>query len=122
MQALFSHLSRYDAAAWLDAVELLSAEMHPIDPDATRIGFAFYPLDLHRTLEAAADPAATARELGLMGSWRLADQINSSHRFLYGHRYWPPVKLAIETAERLPDALPELVTTVAEAATRRARV
>src|SRR5262245_49563636 len=57
-----------------------------------------------------------------MGRWRLAEQINESHRFLYGHRYWPQVKHAIENAERLPEQLSELITVVSEGATRRARV
>jgi ferredoxin len=122
VDALFAHLCRYNSAAWHRAVETLSAESHPIDRDATRIWFAFYPLELHLALEAAADPAAAARDLRLMGRWRLADQINASHRFLYGHRYWPQVKLAIETFDRLPDNLSELISAVAESATRRARV
>jgi ferredoxin len=122
VDALFAHLCRFDSAAWLHAVETLSAEIHPIDRDATRIWFAFYPLELHLSLEEAADPVAAARDLRLMGRWRLADQINASHRFLYGHRYWPQVKLAIETFDRLPENLSELISSVAESATRRARV
>jgi len=120
--SLYSHLRRYSPSDWLRAVDTLGAEIHPVDRDATRIWFAFYPLELHLALERAADPAATARDLRLMGRWRLADQINESHRFLYGHRYWPPVKLAIENIERQPEQLSELITIVAEAATRRARV
>jgi ferredoxin len=122
VNALYAHLCRYDPAAWHRAIETLSAEIPLIDRDATRIWFAFFPLELHRAFEAAADPAALARDLRLMGRWRLADQINASHRFLYGHRYWPRVKLAAETIDRLPDNLAELITIVAESATRRARV
>ena len=32
------------------------------------------------------------------GRWQLADQIDSSHRFFYAHRYWPQVKLAVQNA------------------------
>jgi ferredoxin len=120
--SLFAHLQKYDPSTWRRAVEILAAEIHPVDRDATRIWFAFYPLELHLALEAAPDYESAVRELRLMGKWRLADQINESHRFLYGHRYWPQVKLAIENAERLPDQLSELITVIAEAATRRARV
>jgi len=122
VQSLYSHLLRYDGAEWRHAVETLVAEIHPVDRDATRIWFAFFPLELHQALEAAPDYDTAVRELRLMGKWRLADQINESHRFLYGHRYWPQVKLAIETTDRLPDSLAELITVFAEAATRRARV
>jgi ferredoxin len=122
MLSLHAHLCRYDAAAWRRAIDDLSAEIHPIDRAATRIWFAFYPLDLHRQLESASDPAAAAQKLGLMGTWRLADQVDSSHRFLFGHRYWPQVRQAILTFEERPDKLAAVITGVADAATRRARV
>jgi ferredoxin len=122
MHALYTQLTRYDAAAWRRAIDSLSAEIHPIDRTATRIWFAFFPLDLFLALEAAPDPAILAQKLGLMGRWRLADQIDASHRFFYGHRYWPQVKQAIATAEGLPDQLPAAITAIADAATRRARV
>jgi len=122
VDALYAHLRRHHPPAWRRAIETLAAEIPVIDRDATRIWFAFFPLELHLAFEAAADPAALARDLRLMGRWRLADQINESHRFLYGHRYWPKVKLAIETIDRLPENLAELITIVAESATRRARV
>ena len=114
MTDLQSHLAAYDAAAWQRAVDTLSAEIHPIDREATIIWFAFYPLELHVTLAEAADPQATARRLGLMGTWRLADQIDSSHRFFYAHRYWPQVKLAVQNAEApFPSDLAELASAVA---------
>jgi ferredoxin len=123
MNALYAQLCRYDSQAWRIAVDKLSAETHLIDRNATRIWFAFYPLDLHVALAEAEDEAALARKLGLMGQWRLADQIDSSHRFLFAHRYWPQVKAAIQ---RPPDVLPEdlaaLISVFAEAAGRTARV
>jgi hypothetical protein len=70
MNALYAQLCRQDAQAWRKAVDTLAAEIHPIDRNATRIWFAFYPLDLFLALEAAEDPTAAARTLGLMGSWR----------------------------------------------------
>lgn len=122
MSALYDHLAAFDAAAWQRAVAALAAEIHPIDREAMVIWFAFYPLELHLALSGADDAAATARRLGLMGRWRLADQIDSSHRFLYAHRYWPQVKLAVQNAEPpFPDDLAALASTVAVAAARRAR-
>ncbi|MEO7191793.1 MAG: 2Fe-2S iron-sulfur cluster-binding protein [Vicinamibacterales bacterium] len=122
MNALCSHLGRHDSAQWQRAVDTLSAEIHPIDREATRIWFAFFPLELHLALAEADDPPALARKLGLMGRWRLADQVDASHRFLYAHRYWPQVKLAIQNYPgELLDLAP-LISAVAEAAARTARV
>jgi ferredoxin len=123
MNALYAQLCRHDAQAWRKAIDTLAAEIHPIDRNATRIWFAFYPLDLFLALEASEDPAAAARTLGLMGNWRLSEQIDTSHRFLYAHRYWPQVKSAVQHAPAaLPDDLAALVSAVAESAARTARV
>ncbi len=123
MTALYDRLRRHDARAWQHAIDTLSAETHPIDRNATRIWFAFYPLELLLALEATDDPAEAARRLGLMGRWRLTDQIGSSHRFLYAHRYWPQVKSAIQAySDAPPDNLAALVSAIAEAASRTARV
>lgn len=124
MNELYAQLCRYDTRAWRKAVETLAAEIHPIDRNATRIWFAFYPLDLFLALEASSeDPAATARKLGLMGNWRLSEQIDTSHRFLYAHRYWPQVKSAVQHAPApWPDDLAALVSAIAESAARTARV
>ena len=123
MNVLYQQLCRYDALQWRTAIDTLFAEIHPIDRNATRIWFTFYPLELFLALAAAEDEAALARKLGLMGKWRLADQVDSSHHFLYAHRYWPQVKGAIQ---RPPDTLPEdlaaLISVCAESAARTARV
>lgn len=123
MTEICAQLGRHDVEAWRRAIDAIAAETHPIDRTATRIWFAFYPLELHLAMGAAADPVALARTLGLMGSWRLADQIGASHRFLYAHRYWPQVKSAIQGwASPVPGDLPALVRAVAEASARTARV
>jgi hypothetical protein len=36
------------------------------------------------------------QQLLLQGDYELKSQIDSSHSFLYGHRFWPEVKRAIE--------------------------
>lgn len=122
MNALYDHLCRYDSACWRLAVDTLLGEIHPIDRNATRIWFAFFPLDLHLSLTESDDAAATARKLGLMGRWRLADQIDASHRFLFAHRYWSQVKSAINGYSGPPLELAPLVSAIAEAAARTARV
>ena len=64
MDRLYADLCRFDAADWRRAVDTLAAEIHEIDRNATRIWFAFYPLQLHLTLESSTDIAATVRALG----------------------------------------------------------
>jgi ferredoxin len=120
---LYDALCSYDSAAWRTAVETLAPQIHPIDRVATRIWFAFFPLDLHLDLQAADDPGVRARELGLMGKWRLADQIDASHRFLFAHRYWPQTKVAATALDPVPSGgLAPIVTALADAAGRTARV
>jgi ferredoxin len=89
-----------------------------VDKTATRIWFAFFPLDLARALQQAEDPQQLAVDLLLFGNYRLRDQIDTSHRFLYGHRYWPQVKAAVAelaSSERVPSSL-ELSTQICEVA------
>ncbi len=120
---LYSHLSRYSPADWAAAVDTLSASVHPIDKDATKIWFTFFPLGLHLTMAAAEDEVAVARQLRLQGRWRLVDQIDTSHKFLFAHRYWPQAKLAVQNATGpFPDSLPALVSAIADAASRTARL
>jgi ferredoxin len=58
-----------------------------------------------------------------MGNWRLADQIDTSHRFFYAHRYWPQVKHAVQHAGGpFSPNLAALTTALSEAAARTARV
>lgn len=96
-------LSPYTSADWTSALDALLPDIHPVDRDATRIWWAFYPLPLADAFEAETDGQALTRRLRLDGNPRLvAGQIGSSHRFLYGHRYWPLVTRAlIAHAERV---------------------
>jgi ferredoxin len=121
--ALYQTLRTYDSLAWRKAVDSVALQIHPIDRDATRIWFAFFPLDLFLDLEAADDPALRARSLGLMGRWRLVDQIDASHRFLFAHRYWPQTKTAVQSLDPVPTGgLPAIIVAVADAAARTSRV
>ena len=95
MTRLYEQLCRYDADAWARTVDFIAADIAPVDRQATRIWFAFYPLKLQLALDAAEDRGAVERKLGLMGRWGLADTIDTSHRFMYGHRYWPEAKAAV---------------------------
>lgn len=90
-----SFLKPLDRETWLAAVTALLRSIHEVDKTATQIWFAFYPLELFHALEASDDAEKLARQLLLQGEYLLKDQIDSSHTFLFGHRYWPEVKQAI---------------------------
>jgi ferredoxin len=89
-------LNKHDEEAWSALLTDLLRSIHEVDKTATQIWFAFYPLALHQALAQADDPAQLAAQLLLKGDYYLKDQIDSSHHFLYGHRYWPEVKSAVE--------------------------
>lgn len=89
-------LNQHDESDWAETLISLLPDIHEVDRAATQIWFAFYPLSLHRALKQAADPEAFARKLLLQGRYRLTEQIDSSHTFLYGHRFWTEAKRAVE--------------------------
>jgi len=89
-------LNQHDEEAWSATLATLLRSIHEVDRNATQVWFAFYPLSLWRTLEEAEDREKLAQQLLLQGDYELKDQIDRSHRFLYGHRFWPQVKKAVE--------------------------
>jgi len=93
-------LEQQDEEAWSGALTTLLRSIHDVDRNATQIWFSFYPLGLFLALERAEDPEKLAQQLLIQGNYRLRDQIDSSHTFLYGHRYWPEVKGATQTYAR----------------------
>ncbi|MCU1267083.1 MAG: hypothetical protein JWM21_3401 [Acidobacteria bacterium] len=93
---LISLLNQCDEGAWTAMVRSLLPSIHEIDSNAAQIWFSFYPLGLFLALTAAADAQKLASELLLQGNYYLKNQVDSSHKFLYGHRYWPQVKQAVE--------------------------
>src|ERR1700704_1948241 len=88
-------LDRHDEETWSATIAALAGTIHEVDRNATQIWFSFYPLSLFRALAEAEDPEQLAQELLLQGNYRLQSQIDSSHQFLYGHRFWPQVKQAV---------------------------
>ena len=91
-------LSEHDDEAWREAIAELSTSIHEVDRTATQVWFYFFPFALLRAFEQAEDPARLAQELLMQGKWFLKDQVDSSHTFLYGHRFWPEVKRAVTRA------------------------
>ena len=99
-------LSKHDQDAWWSAVQNLP--LHDVDRDATRIWFYFWPLWLRDMLAAAESDAQLLREIDMKGNPRLEEQVDSSHTFVYGHRYWPQVRRAIAdraSSETAPESL-----------------
>jgi ferredoxin len=89
-------LRQFTDADWSSTLDAILPDVHEVDRDATRIWCAFFPMALADAYETAADPQAVTRRLRIDGNPRLvAGQIDSSHRFLYGHRYWALVKAAV---------------------------
>lgn len=93
-------LKQQDEEAWSATLTTLLRSIHEVDRNATQIWFAFYPLGLFQALEQSDDPETLAQRLLLQGKYHLKDQIDSSHTFLYGHRYWPEVKAAVQKHAR----------------------
>jgi ferredoxin len=88
-------LDNHDEAAWETAVTALLPEIHEVDRAAVQIWFKFFPLGLFRVLETVEDKTDLIRKFNLQGKFELAEQIDSSHHFLYGHRFWRETKDAI---------------------------
>ncbi len=118
-------LKQQDEEAWSAALTALLRSIHEVDRNATQIWFAFYPLSLFHALERADDPEKLAQQLLMQGNYRLRDQIDSSHTFLYGHRYWPQVKATVQKHAREfsgSDSLSDQILSVAKQAAAQAKV
>ncbi len=101
-------------ADWPAAVANLASRMHPVDRDAARIWFSLYPMPMHERRAATVDPVAFEVFYQLRGPYRLASAVHTSHRFLYGHRYWPSARRAVLQA--IPQrTLEETITVAARA-------
>ncbi len=93
--AFENFLNQQTDEAWAETVTSLLPSIHEVDQNATSIWFAFYPVSLWRALEESTDAEALMKRLLMQGDFYLKDQVDSSHKFLYGHRYWPEVKRAV---------------------------
>ena len=100
MNPFENFLARHDDEAWSATLTTLLRSIHEVDQNATQIWFAFYPLALFQALATAEDPEKLRQQLLMQGKFYLREQIDSSHTFLYGHRYWPEVKRAVEQQAR----------------------
>lgn len=114
---LETYLNNFSESDWSSALDTLLSSIHPVDRNATEIWFRFYPLDFRRFIGQHPDESDLRRSLGLLGDYDLSDQVDTSHRFLYGHRFWKVVKAAIEAeAEVFTDQNPTLVDEIKQVA------
>jgi ferredoxin len=128
MKTPFEHfLYQQDEESWSATLTTLLRSIHEVDRNATQIWFSFYPLALFQALEQAEDPETLAQQVLMQGNYYLKDQIDSSHTFLYGHRYWPDVKSAVQKHAREfspgeTRSLADQILSVAQEAAKQAKV
>lgn len=102
-------LNKFGERDWLAAIEKLLPAIHEVDRSAVQIWFRFFPLEFRRFLDAAEDREKAIQKFVLQGEYELENQIDSSHKFLYGHRFWAETKAAIESyAESFGDESADL--------------
>lgn len=95
-----SEIEKLTESEWLSAIESLLPAIHEVDRNAVQIWFRFYPLDLVTYLESADNVEDAMKGIAMEGDFGLLDKIDTSHHFLYGHRFWPNVKgLVVQRAE-----------------------
>ena len=98
-------LNKFNETDWLKSLDELLPAIHEVDRTATQIWFRFYPLALFNYLQSAEDKEKAVQKFVMQGNYELKNQIDSSHKFLYGHRFWAEVKNAIvERAESFEES------------------
>jgi ferredoxin len=82
---------------WNELLQELLPAIHEVDKIPVQIWFRFHPLSLFQYLEAEEDNAAALHGFAIKGKHQIKDDIDGSHTFLYGHRYWGETKSAISS-------------------------
>jgi ferredoxin len=112
-----TYLNKFSESEWLAAIEKLLPAIHEVDRNAVQIWFRFFPLELFRYLQSAEDREKAIQKFVMQGDFELKNQIDSSHKFLYGHRFWKETKAAIETlAESFKDETTDLTKVIEDVA------
>lgn len=122
--AFIEALEKHTEDQWLAAVESLLPAIHEVDRNAVQIWLRFYPLDLVRYLESSDDVVEAMKGFAMEGDFGVLDKIDTSHRFLYGHRYWPQVKHAVQERAESADAFSDLkseISNIAKAVAKSAK-
>ncbi len=109
--------SLHSEESWEKTLDALLPLIHPVDQDATRIWFAFWPLRLYHVLNQSEDLDQRVQTLEMEGRYWLKEQLDSSLRFLFAFQYWSPVKAAVRSfAESLTSRDDSLETQIREVA------
>jgi len=101
MNTFENYLTQQSESNWQEAIETLLPSIHSVDRNAVQIWFRFYPLSLERFLSASENTEEAKRSIAMQGDFGLDDKIDTSHNFLYGHRYWTAVKAALEAESQV---------------------
>jgi len=110
---LEAYLNNFNENDWFSVLTNLLPDIHAVDRNATQIWFRFYPLELFRALQTAENRDELIQNFLMQGNYELKNQIDVSHKFLYGHRYWKEVKEAIEKrAENFSDETADLANEI----------
>ncbi len=116
-------LNSYEEEDWNTSITELLPLIHEVDRNATQIWFKFYPIKLFRVLQESEEPEKLIQKFVMQGNYKLADQVDDSHVFLYGHRYWSQVKKEVENHaesfkpgghEKLSDEIRKVAKAVAD--------
>ncbi|MFQ3580370.1 MAG: hypothetical protein SNJ67_00490 [Chloracidobacterium sp.] len=99
-QQFIEFLRSHNDQDWAAIVANLTPDVHEVDRNALRVWFAFYPVKLFHML--AEDEARARRDCLLNGRYRLSEHLHTSHRFFYGHRFWPQAQKAVWTDLKTP--------------------
>jgi ferredoxin len=82
---------------WNELVTDLLPNIHEVDRVPIQIWFRFHPLSFFQYIEHAEDRKIAEHGFALRGKYQLKDDIDSSHSFLFGHRYWGETKSSISS-------------------------
>ena len=69
-----SFLEKHNQEIWQETLESLLPSIHEVDRTATRIWFAFWPLELNEALRGQLGAQEMARIMDLEGQWHLEKQ------------------------------------------------
>ncbi len=82
---------------WAELVTNLLPSIHEVDRVPIQIWFRFHPLSLFHYIENAEDRAVAEHGFAMKGKYQLKDDIDGSHSFIYGHRFWGETKSSISS-------------------------
>jgi ferredoxin len=116
-------LDKIEEPKWFEIVDSMLPKIHEVDRNATSIWFRFYPLALKKFIDSAENREELLGKIAMQGDFELKNQVDSSHRFLFGHRYWGSVKKAIESSlDQTPADVPSLVEEISKSASETEQV